>query len=706
LNQAAESPVGAAPLPPDAEYLLTDGRGGYLLQCVDDLPRRRYHGFWITRLPDAAKRTMVVAHLHEQVAGKDQPQDGAVSLLHAHWAGLPAPSAPMAAAECVAHRPPTRRCRGRLADGRPFDLDRTAVLLRADGAREPALLVRWHNRGAVPLRLFVRPLLGLHDVDHLPPARDGLAEAVQTAGASWGFRPVAELPTLWLSVGGVAAFTAEPTHYRGFLYATDRDRGYDHLGDRWSPGQLDLLVPAGGTATIAFAFEAAVEDPDAAFAVASAELAERSAAAVAAHPHEPARQRLWRGADAFSYRARGERLGVLAGFPWFGEWGRDVFLALPGLTLARGDLSTCAAVLRGALPFLRGGLLPNIYGRDVVDSHYGSCDAALWFALAVQRYADAGGDRWLLRDELVPALAAIADAYLAGTELGLSVDAAGLLDAGGPDRNATWMDAQTRHGPVTPRQGQPVEIQALWYALLAFLVEAGESSFAVRRDRAGASFLARFWLADGEYLADRWCEGAPDRTVRPNMVLAAALPRSPLGRHQRAGVVRKATADLVTPRGLRTLAPHDPRYEPRYGGGPEARDFAYHQGTVWPWLVGSHVEAALAAASPAELPATAAALRAWLDGILVELDRAGLDHVSEVFDGTAVGQGELQRPGGTIAQAWNTGELLRALVLLDAVVASPPPAALAGSSAAAAPAPPAKAPRRRRSSRPAPGDPT
>ena len=240
----------------------------------------------------------------------------------------------------------------------------------------------------------------------------------------------------------------------------------------------------------------------------------------------------------------------------------------------------------------------------------------------------------------------------------------GLLQAGRPDLNATWMDARTSAGPVTPREGLPVEIQALWYALLAFLVERGERRFGQLQDRCGKAFVDGFWLAgDGRdgYLADRVHAGQPDASVRPNMLVAAALARSPLSRQQRAGVVAKARSELVTPCGLRTLSPADHAFIGRYGGGVEVRDRAYHQGTVWPWLAGFYVEAALAAVTQRDVAKTRRELLTWLDELLVEVDRAGLDHVSEVFDGHAPHQ-----PGGTFAQAWNTGELLRALQLCGA----------------------------------------
>lgn len=665
---SADRGQGIVAPPADAEWLLTDGNGGYACGRVDDLPTRRYHGLWIARPAAEAKRYAVVAGLDEQLVDGDE----FTSLLHARWAALPSAVPPRAGVAFSLRPLPSWTFRtARHA------LRRTVALQRATGERPPLLLVRWHNLGPRPIRLAVRPLLGWSNVDHLPPADERFDATVHARGASYGFRPNDALPMLWLSVDGVAAFRSEPAWYRGFLYETDRDRGYDHVGDRWCPGVLELDVPPGAVATAAFALEAPCDAPHEAFDAANAAASQRAATVTSAN--DPLRARLALGADDFLYRAAG-RLGVLAGFPWFSEWGRDVFVSLPGLTLARGERQRCADVLLGALPFLQRGLLPNVYGASVEDSHYDSCDAALWFALAVVRFAHDDPTDPRIERHLVPALRSIADAYVVGTGLGLRVDANGLLQAGRKDLNATWMDARIGTKPVTPRDGLPVEIQALWYSLLAFLVERGDTRFAPARDRCGEAFVRQFWLADGRWLADRVNGGLADHTVRPNMVIAAALPLSPLTMEQRAGVVAKARAELATPRGLRTLSPRDPSYRARYQGGVVERDSAYHQGTVWPWLGGYFVEAALRAVTAGEQPRVRAELRAWLDGFLPELDRAGLDHVSEVFDGDVP-----HRPGGTFAQAWNTGELLRAIALLE----NPPVPApiVAAATTAAAPAP-------------------
>lgn len=542
-------------------------------------------------------------------------------------------------------------------------VERTVALRRQDGDVAPALLVRWRNRSQHAVRLEVRPLLGWCNVDHLPPIDESFDGTVQARGASWGFQPNNSLPTMWLSVDGVAGLRADACWYRGFLYATDKQRGYDYAGNRWSPGVLELDLPPGGEATASFAQDVPCDDPTSVFDA----IAEQAKAAwqAAEQDSQPLVARLALGAEDFLYRGVGDRLGVLAGFPWFGEWGRDVFLALPGLTLARGQIEQCAEVMTGCLPFLRDGLLPNIYGMDVARSNYGSCDAALWFALAAIRFADAGHQPELVRHRFVPALCSMVAAYERGTDLGLKVAADGMLQAGGKDLNATWMDARTSRGPVTPREGLPVEIQAVWYALLCYLSEQPDSKhFAELRDRCGQAFVKAFWLPDVKSLADRVHDGVADRAIRPNMLVAAALSRSPLTAAQRQGVVRMAKAHLVTPCGLRTLSPEDTNYIGIYGGGLEGRDNAYHQGTVWPWPAGFFVEAALRAAPKKSRKSEAITLQRWLHEMLqTELSRAGIDHVSEVFDGDAP-----HRPDGTFAQAWNTGELLRAHALCQQVI--------------------------------------
>jgi predicted glycogen debranching enzyme len=380
------------------------------------------------------------------------------------------------------------------------------------------------------------------------------------------------------------------------------------------------------------------------------------------------RGRLELAADDFLYRDQNGRLAVVAGFPWFGEWGRDTFLSLPGLLLARGRIEECGEALEGAAAYLRRGLMPNVIGPDPESSSYDSVDSALWYAWATAEYAAAAGATARLYRALVPVLERIAAALLEGLLPGLGVDAAGLVANVPPSPAATWMDARAGDQLLTPRWGCPVEVNALWYALLAFLerslLAAGRDREAAqwdaRRRLAAQSFLARFWLggSEGGYLADRWHDGVPDLAVRPNMVVAAALEHSPLSQEQRAAIVARVERELLTPVGLRTLSPNDPAYQGRYSGGPATRDVAYHQGTAWPWLLGFYVEACLRARG--RRPEEIARLRRLLDGFADQLQVHGLLHVSEVHDGDPP-----YRPGGAPAQAWSTAELLRAFRLVE-----------------------------------------
>lgn len=626
--------IGADDLSPEraleSEWLETDGRGGFASGTVGLVPTRRYHGLLVAAPPGTARRHVFLAHLVESVRGESAALD----------------SGALAAFELA----PWPRWTWRVPGGavvRELAFDRGA----------PTVLVRYSlAEGAAPLELCVRLRFACREADALTIENDVLDPEVRRSGDALEFRPYASLPPVSWRVDAPAGWRREPGWTRGLELAADRARGYGGREDQFTPGAVTVRLAAGRPVVLAASIVAPPADPGAAW--------RRQAARRAARPGgaRGLQARLAAAADDFLYRAESGRRGVIAGYPWFGEWGRDTFLALPGLTLATGRPELCGQVLLGALPFLRDGLLPNVFGATPEESHYGSADAALWFARAVREYELAGAGRERVRADYLEALRAIAEATLAGTALGVGVDDAGLFRAGDPSLNPTWMDAVTSAGPVTPRHGSPVELAALWVSLLRQLVELEDgatrrSRWRLESERASTAFLERFCLPDGA-LADVWREGEVDRSVRPNMVLAASLELAPLSRAQRRAVVERARAELVTPYGLRTLAPGSEGYRGTYGGGPEERDGAYHQGTVWPWLVGAYVEASLRGGrSAAELEEELAPAFGALER---ELDGLGLNHVSEVFSGDPP-----HGAGGTIAQAWNTAELLRASALLE-----------------------------------------
>lgn len=633
------------------EWLETDGCGGYAASTILFCPTRRYHGWLVAPVPGNGKRHVFLTRFDEWV----QTPHGEQAFSCARWPGTVAPRGDRLQTTFELAPFPTAT----------YSIDGMTVrreILMVKGRH--AVLVRYslEGGGKAGVELRLRPLLAFRSADALTFENPDIDSTVQRVTDGIRCRLYPDLPSACITwSAGAAEIDAKSTWYRQAQYSVETERGFDDREDNWSPCRLRVPLREGAPVVIAVSVSDAIEDPRALFH--QEEKRRRAAAAGVQSP----RERVALAADDFLFRAPGDRLTVCAGYPWFTEWGRDTFIALPGLTLARGQLDTCAEVLSGAVKFLRGGLLPNIYGPTPNDSAYDSVDAALWFGRAVLLWAQAGGKRERLLSEYLPALTEIVDRYADGSAgLGIELTGEGLLRAGAPDLNPTWMDARTPAGPVTPRDGCAVELNALWYQLLVGVADLWLAKknrelakrYADLAKQSKRAFVARFWLTKREYLADRIGPDGVDDSVRPNMVIAAALPDSPLGKAQRRAVVDKACAELLTPRGLRTLSPRHKAYVGRYEGGPLERDAAYHQGTVWPWLLGFYVEASLRAYGSGKK--VCAELRALWHACEPELDATGLQHISEVFDGN-----EPQRAGGTIAQAWNTGEWLRSLRLLD-----------------------------------------
>lgn len=664
------------------EWLETDGLGGFASSTVVACATRRYHGLLVSTFPGNDKRHVFLSRFEESVHSRSQAPIGSSGrtsfpLGIARYRGTfhPQGHAALESFELAPH-PVFRYAIGGAR------LTREILMPRGT----PAVLVRWSLAGGEDeLELRARPLVAFREADALtrenvdfePEVRyldragldraglDGAGpdgERGDGARRSFRLQPYASLPALTLSIEGrESTFDADPVWYRNIEYPADLERGYEGYEDNFSPGVFRVRLRPGESAVALATLGPTVEGLDELW---TATARARLESLPDSGDHD--RVQLEAGADDFLYRTREGRLGVIAGYPWFGEWGRDTFVSLPGLLLSRGRIEECGEALTSAAAFLRRGLLPNIFGSRPQTSHYGSVDASLWFARAVWLFEQAGGAPELIEERLRPALTQIAEAYERGTDLGVAADGGGLIRAGDGTLNATWMDAVVDGRAVTPRDGFAVEINALWHLLLAHLEllaansgrEREAGAWRARRELAGRTFVERFWLDEARYLADVWKDGVADLRVRPNMVIAAALELSPLSDDQRAGVVDRAERELLTPVGLRSLGPADREYRGHFRGGPAERDRSYHQGTVWPWLTGFYVEAALRARGTGE--ADVGKLRRLLSGFHRELAAHGVLHVAEVFDGDPP-----HRPGGTIAQAWNTAELLRARRMLD-----------------------------------------
>ncbi|MEP0844461.1 MAG: glycogen debranching protein, partial [Phycisphaerae bacterium] len=351
---------------------------------------------------------------------------------------------------------------------------------------------------------------------------------------------------------------------------------------------------------------------------------------------------------------------ILAGYHWFGDWGRDTFIALPGLLLETRRFAEARQVLETFASAQQDGLIPNRFSDYGDGCDYNSVDASLWYLHAAVQYCRRSGDRTAWRDFLGQTCARIIDGFVKGAPFNIRVDSDGLVSCGDASTQLTWMDAKYGDVVFTPRHGKPVEINALWYdglLALAELIEADEPLPAERYRRqarkTGRAFVEQFWDPARRCLFDVVRGSERDASIRPNQIFAVSLPHSPLEASQCRAVLETVEEHLLTPYGLRSLSPADPRYRGRYAGNPFERDSAYHQGTVWSWLIGPYVEAYLRVHGTGAAARSAA--REKLAALIAHLDEAGLGSVSEVFDGDPP-----HAPGGCIAQAWSVAELLRA----------------------------------------------
>jgi glycogen debranching enzyme len=629
------------------EWLVTNGRGSYAMGTVAGTLTRRYHGLLVAALTPPVARRMLVPSVQivAEIAGVTY------ELGTNRWAsGMRAPEGwRWCAGFAVRDGVPTWTyalgdARIEVAIAMPHGRDETALAIRVIEAPGPV---------AFTLRILVA------DRDHHGGPLPDSAGFVATIS---GDRASIALPAcgrqLHVAVPG-ATFTPAFERWLGFYAEREAERGIDPLDDYLHALDARFSLAAGAGGGIVVGLVEATDDAPAIIAAAVG----RGAQIAAAHA-DPVLGELGIAADAFvvTTDAGASRTTIIAGYPWFSDWGRDTMIALPGLTLAAARVDVAAAILRSFAPFVREGMLPNVFPDGGTPPEYNTVDAALLYIEAIRAVASVPGNVDLA-GELLPVMRAIVDAYTNGTRYGIGVDPAdGLLRAGVPGVQLTWMDAKVDDLVVTPRIGKPVEINALWYAALRTVAAITESCdgdpqpYADAAARVAASF-GRFWNA-----ARRACfdvidgPDGDDPALRPNQLFVVALAPELLGAERARAVVDVCAAELLTPVGLRTLAPSDPAYRGRYAGDQLARDCAYHQGTVWPWLIGPFVRAHL---NVYHDPARA---RRYVDLLRDALDGDAIGTLGEIFEGDAP-----HAPVGTIAQAWSVAELIRAYVASSGV---------------------------------------
>jgi predicted glycogen debranching enzyme len=649
------------------EWLVTNGLGGYASGTVSGVLTRRFHGILIAALPAPFGRTMMLNDLEERVL---LPDENAV-LLEAderETGGFQ-----LNGAEHLVEF--------QLEGGLPvwrYEIGGLTIEKRIllPHGQNTTLITYTMKSGDGIARLALRPAIQFRP--HEGRLGEELRNPYELTVVEDRYElcaPKTQLPPLRMMMRDCsAAFTFERKTIQGLIYRVEKNRGYDYKGDLWSPGYFQMELSKGLSVTMVASTESweIIEalKPNEAHA-AERERRRRLLERPDLTLHEETAAELILAADQFIItpagrvedatraRAAGDEVRtIIAGYHWFTDWGRDTMISLEGLTLSVGRNIQARYILRTFAHYIRDGLIPNLFPEGEKEGLYHTADATLWFFHALNRYTEITGDRTTLR-LILPQLFEIVNHHLKGTRFGIHVDPKdGLLTQGAEGYQLTWMDAKVDDWVVTPRRGKAVEINALWYNALRLLErwlkeEQGEEAarpIAERAEQARVSFNARFWNEERGYLYDVIDdERGDDSSCRPNQLLAISLPFPVLDPSRWKQVVEVAQTRLLTPVGLRSLAPDDPHYKQTYYGDLRARDAAYHQGTVWAWLIGPFVDAWLKVH-----PEDCAGARRFLEGLLPHLNEACIGTISEIFDAEPP-----FAPRGCVAQAWSVAEMLR-----------------------------------------------
>jgi predicted glycogen debranching enzyme len=660
----------------DAEWLVTNGLGGYASGTVAGVNTRRYHGLLVAALPNPVGRLVMLNHLGERVCVAG---------------GTPSALGGEERAAGRLDREVARRLTDfRLEAGLPIWEYEVA------GVRIEKRLFMPHKQNTVyarycltsgdgPVRLELHPALHFRSYESPVNAQIKTRYSLsQSAGFFVFDAGDPELPPLRVRIeDGNVSFVHEERVTSEFIYPVEEARGYEFRGTLWAPGHFEIeLLPNTPVTLVASAESEQVMTalpPNEALGWEEERRRRLLDAAVATHPEtaDEVAAELVLAADQFIFTPAGrvvdstraaatgdEIRSVIAGYHWFTDWGRDTMISLEGLTLVTGRHREAGFILRTFAHYVRDGLIPNMFPDGSNEGLYHTADATLWFFHALHRYVEVTDDRRTLVRAL-PTLQSIVEHHLNGTHFGIRVDPAdGLLVQGAEGYQLTWMDAKVDDWVVTPRRGKAVEINALWYNALRLLEgwlgeERKHDGFAERveqaAERARESFNKRFWSDELGYLYDvvDGEDGDGDaRHCRPNQLFAISLDHPVLDQSRWEAVLDVVERRLLTPVGLRSLAPGDPDFKQRYDGDLRARDAAYHQGTVWAWLIGPWIDAWLKVH-----PNDTAGARRYLDGCIAALDRFGVGTIGEIFDAM-----EPYTPRGCIAQAWSVAEVLRSWV--------------------------------------------
>jgi predicted glycogen debranching enzyme len=603
---------------PEAEWLEADGLGGFASGTVSGIRTRRYHALLLAATAPPAGRFVLVNGFDAEVA----TSAGRFALSSQRYA--PGVTTPDGAGRIERfERDPWPRWTYRLGDGTTVEQEVFVPHGRA------AVVISWRAKAG---SLVVCPFLSGRDYHALHHENPGFRFEPASEKGRLIWRPYPGLPPIVANTNGT--YAQQPEWYRSFQYEQERARGLDDIEDLAAPGifRWDLSK---GEAWLVFSTESIDLDVE---RLREDERRRRRAFASPLH----------RAADAYLVQGRRGRT-IVAGYPWFTDWGRDTFISLRGLCLATGRRDDAREILLSWAEAVSDGMIPNRFPDQGEKAEYNSVDASLWYIVAVREFLRGARGSADEVATLTSAVRAILVGYGRGTRHGIRVDGDGLLRAGSPGVQLTWMDAKVGDRVVTPRIGKPVEVQALWLRALEGQGPAWRGIY----EKGLSAFRSRFWneargglydVVDADHVP-----GRVDASFRPNQILAAGLLDSARARR----MVDSVEARLLTPAGLRSLAPGEPGYQGIYRGGIPERDGAYHQGTVWPWLMGAFVEAWMAVRGNSTAVRSEARDR-FVKPLLRLTEGPGLGHLFEIADGDAP-----HSPRGCPFQAWSMGELLR-----------------------------------------------
>jgi predicted glycogen debranching enzyme len=630
------------------EWLETNGIGGFASASITGANTRRYHGLLTAATKPPVGRMVLLSKLEETLIIGDQRFDLSTN----QYQG-------------AIHPRGFELLTSFRLDPFPifsFEVEGVQIeksVFMSQGSNTTVIEYRILNAPRKSaLRLEIRPLIAFRDYHSLTHENGAVDPTLQQEPGMISLRPYNGVPRLYLA-HNAADVQSHSDWYRQFFYAVEAERGLDTTEDLFNPAIISFEISKTQPATII----ASTEPQRVANATRyrKAEISRREQIAASVPSDDPLARQLALAADQFIAH-REDGYTVMAGYPWFTDWGRDTMIALPGLTLPMGRADIARGILHEFAKHVDQGMLPNRFPDGNEAPEFNTVDATLWFFEAVRAYLDFTGDEKFVREELYGVLKDIIDWHIGGTRYNIRILENGLLNAGEQGVQLTWMDAKVGDWVVTPRSGKPVEIQALWFNALKVMEDLAtrfNDQEAVKRFRTSSAlvqwtFNRLFWNEEKGCLYDVVNGGNPDGSIRPNQIFAVSLHYSMLPRDRSEKVLQVVEQQLLTPYGLRTLNQQDPNYKGRYEGGPYQRDSAYHQGTVWPWLMGPYISAYLKVRGNTE--STRLYVRELLRPLEEHFNEGCLGQISEIYDGSVP-----QYERGCFAQAWSVGQIMQVL---------------------------------------------